>query len=159
VKHVVPPHPDPLDVGPGGKNKDPNFVDIYPARVGPFKTRLEMKTLFERALVEETGADFAYLNPGAVRSNFFEGPLLVRHVWNAMPFEDYIATGTIVGSELPAFLLEERGLDPEREYRFATIDFVVAQWHQRGLGAIEVEHGELFRDLLIRWIGEQERLD
>ncbi|NIM61671.1 MAG: hypothetical protein GTO30_08455, partial [Acidobacteria bacterium] len=122
-------------------------------------SRKEMKELFERALVEETDADFAYINPGAVRAVFYEGPLLERDVWNAMPFEDYIATVTIAGSELPAFIVEEHGLDPEQEYRFATIDFVVAQWHKRGLGALQVEHGELFRDLLIRWIRKQERLD
>jgi 2',3'-cyclic-nucleotide 2'-phosphodiesterase (5'-nucleotidase family) len=159
VKDVVDPEPETLEVVQAWEKKVSKLVDIDLATVGHDYKRPEMKELFEQALVEETGADFAYLNSGAVRANFFEGPLLVRHVWNAMPFEDYIATGTILGSELPAFLLEERGLDPEREYHFATIDFVVAQWHKRGLGAIEVEHGELFRDLLIRWIGEQERLD
>jgi 2',3'-cyclic-nucleotide 2'-phosphodiesterase (5'-nucleotidase family) len=159
VKDVVEPDSETLEVVQSWEKKVSELVDIDLATVGHDYTRKEMKLLFERALVEETGADFAYLNPGAVRANFFEGPLLARHVWNAMPFEDYIATGTIAGSDLPAFLIEERGLDPEREYRFATIDFVVDQWYRRGLGAIEVEHGELFRDLLIRWIGDQERLD
>jgi len=159
VKDVVEPDPETLKVVQAWEKKVSELVDIDLATVGHDYDRHEMKVLFERALAEETGADFAYINPGAVRAMFFAGPLLVRHVWNAMPFEDYIATGTIRGSEVPAFLREERELDPEREYRFATIDFVVAQWHRRGLGALEVEHGELFRDLLIRWIGEQERLD
>lgn len=159
VKDVIEPEPETREVVQAWEKKVSKLVDIDLATAGHDYNRGEMKTLFERALVEETGADFAYVNPGAVRAAFFEGPLLVRHVWNAMPFEDYIATGTISGSEIPDFLREERGLDPERDYHFATIDFVVAQWHKRGLGALEVEHGELFRDLLIRWIGEQQRLD
>ena len=159
VKDVLEPDPETLQAVQAWEKKISKLVDIDLATVGHDYDHDEMKTLFEQALVEETGADFAYINPGAVRAVFFEGPLLARHVWNAMPFEDYIATGTITGSEVPAFLREERGLDPDGEYRFATIDFVVAQWHQHGLGALEVEHGELFRDLLIRWIREQERLD
>jgi len=159
VKDVLEPDPAALEVVQAWEKKVSKFVDIDLATVGHDYNRDEMRALFEQALVEETGADFGYINPGAVRDVFLEGPLLVRHVWNAMPFEDYIATGTIKGSELPAFLREERGLESGREYRFATIDFVVAQWHQRGFGTLDVEHGELYRDLLIRWIGERERLD
>jgi 2',3'-cyclic-nucleotide 2'-phosphodiesterase (5'-nucleotidase family) len=141
------------------EEKVSEFVDIDLAKVGHDYDRGEMKALFERALADETGADLAYINRGAVRAVFFEGPLLVRDVWNAMPFEDRIVTGTLMGSELPAFLRKEHGLEPGREYRFATIDFVAAQWQRRGHGDLEMEHGELFRDLLVRWIGEQERLD
>lgn len=159
VEEGIEPEPETLEAVQAWEKKVSKLVDIDLATVGHDYDEGEMKALFEQALVDETGADFAYINPGAVRAVFFEGPLLVRHVWNAMPFEDYIATGTITGSDVPAFLREERGLDPEHEYHFATIDFVVAQWHKRGLGTVEVEHGELFRDLLIRWIGEQERLD
>ena len=159
VKDVAEPHQETLDVVEAWEKKVSELVDHDLAVAGRDYSRYEMKALFEQALVDETGADFAYVNPGAVRALFHEGPLLVRDVWNAMPFEDYVVTGNIVGSDLPDFIVEEHGLDPERTYRFATIDFVVAQWKLRGLGALEVEHGELFRDLLVRWIGEQERLD
>jgi len=159
VKDVADPEPETLVAVQAWEKKVSKLVDIDLATVGHDYDRGEMKALFERALAEETGADFAYINPGGVRATFFKGPLLVRHVWNAMPFEDYVMTGAIMGSEVPEFLQEERNLDPEREYRFATIDYVVAQWRRHGLGDIEAEHGELFRDLLIRWIGEQERLD
>ncbi|NIM00213.1 MAG: hypothetical protein GTN89_04835 [Acidobacteria bacterium] len=159
VKDVDEPDAATLERVRAWEEKVSEHVDIDLATVGRDYRRAEVKSLFERALMEETGADFAYINPGAVRASFYAGKLRVRDVWNAMPFEDYIATGTIQGADLPEFIVEEYGLDPEREYRFATIDFVVAQWNQRGLGSIEVEHGELFRDLLVRWIGEQERLD
>ncbi len=159
VQDVAEPDAGTLEIVQAWEAKVSALVDIDLATVGRDYDRPGMKKLFERALVEETGADFAYVNPGGVRALFFEGPLLVRDVWNAMPFEDYVVTGTIAGSELPDFIIEEHGLDRERSYRFATIDFVVAQWKQRGHGSLEVEHGELFRDLLVRWIGEQERLE
>jgi 2',3'-cyclic-nucleotide 2'-phosphodiesterase (5'-nucleotidase family) len=159
VRDVVKPDEEVLEVVQAWEKKVSKLVDIDLATSGHDYTRDEMKTLFEQALAEETGADVAYLNRGAVRAVFYEGPLLVRHVWEAMPFEDYIVVGTVRGSDLPAFLRKERGLDPDREYRFATIDFVVAQWETRRIGDVDVEHGELFRDLLIRWIGEQGRLD
>ena len=60
-----------------------------------------MRQLFESALREETGADVAFMNTGGVRAVFHEGELLARSVWNAMPFEDYVVTGTVRGSQLP----------------------------------------------------------
>ena len=135
------------------------LVDIDLAEIGHDHDRVEMKDLFERALAEETGADLAYVNPGAIRGKFFKGMLRVRDVWTAMPFEDAVVTGTFKGSEFPRSVRAERGLEADRSYRFASIDFVVAQWRLQGIVDLDVEHGELYRDLLIRWIGKQERLD
>jgi 2',3'-cyclic-nucleotide 2'-phosphodiesterase (5'-nucleotidase family) len=121
--------------------------------------RDEMVKLFESAMCDETGSDLCYMNRGGVRDRFAAGQLLERDVWNAMPFDDYVVTGSVKGSELPKFLREERGLDPSSSYRLTTIDFVADVWRTRRLADLELERGELLRDLLIRWVREKKRLD
>ena len=148
-----------LEIVRAWEAKVSELVDVPIAEVGHDLDREEMRRLFEHALKEETGADLAYINKGGIRDVFLEGELLARDVWNAMPFEDHIVTATVRGSQLPQSLREARGLSADQTYRFATIDFVVAQWRFRGSADLDVEHGELLRDLLLRWIREQERID
>jgi 2',3'-cyclic-nucleotide 2'-phosphodiesterase (5'-nucleotidase family) len=50
-------------------------------------TPWEVKTLLERALRDETGADFAFINLGGVREGLPQGQLLERNIWNVMPFD------------------------------------------------------------------------
>jgi 2',3'-cyclic-nucleotide 2'-phosphodiesterase (5'-nucleotidase family) len=133
-------------------------VDVPLVHVKRDHDRQEMKKLFERALREETGADLAHINSGAVRENFSEGELLVRGVWNAMPFDDRVVTVTARGSQLPASIRQEHGLADDSTYKVATIDFVVGQWKLRGSADLVVEEGEVLRDLLLRWIAAQGRL-
>jgi len=134
------------------------LVDVELAVCARDLDRDEMKLLFERALREETGADVAYHNPGGVRALFSAGTLFGRDVWNAMPFDNRIVTGTLHGRELPRFLVQQHGLDPDGTYKLATIDFVAANWKTKKLADLDLEEGELFRDLLIRWIRKQGRI-
>jgi len=158
VRSGVEPDPRTNEIVQAWERKVSKLVDIPLARVTRDFDRREMKDLFERAMREETGADLAHINSGAVRDNFRQGDLLVRGVWNAMPFDDRVVTATVRGSQLPESIRKEHGLKPEGTYRLTSIDFVVAQWKLRGTAGIEVEEGELLRDLLLRWIGKRGRL-
>ena len=51
----------------------------------------EVKLLMERSMIEETGADLAYMNLGGVRGFLPKGQLLARHVWTVMPFDNKVA--------------------------------------------------------------------
>ena len=86
----------------------------------------EVKALIERAIRDETGADFAFMNAGGVREGLPQGQLLERNVWNIMPFDDTVVVGTFKGKDLPAVVLEGRQLDPNRDYTLAVSDFTAA---------------------------------
>ena len=67
----------------------------------PFN-KAEVKGLIERALRDETGADFSFMNLGGVRDALPAGQLLVRHIWDIMPFDNEVVVGTFKGRDLPA---------------------------------------------------------
>jgi len=52
------------------------------------------------AMLEETEADFAFLNLGGVRDDIKEGPVSYRDVFDVLPFESEVITMEIPGSKL-----------------------------------------------------------
>jgi len=116
----------------------------------------DLKRLIERAMMEETGADFAFMNQGGVRDKLPEGRLLARNIWNVMPFDNIVVVGRFPGSKLPANVLAGRVVDPQREYSLAVTDFTAAnQSAPAQLAATGLEFpqtGPLLRDLLIDWV-------
>jgi 2',3'-cyclic-nucleotide 2'-phosphodiesterase (5'-nucleotidase family) len=123
-------------------------------------SRQETREILERALRESTGADLGYVNPGGVRDDLPRGRLLARHVWDVMPFDNTVVVGEFLGRDLPRFLVEERGLEPGRRYRLATMDFVAATWRERGAARLEFEDtGRLVRDVVIDWIRDRAVLE
>jgi len=121
----------------------------------------ELRRLIEQAMVEETGADFAFLNPGGVRDRLPQGRLLARHVWNVIPFDDKVLVGRVRGSQLPAAVTAGRSIDPQRDYKLAVNDFTaVNQKTQMGTTGLEFpETGPLLRDLLIDWIKKRKVIE
>jgi 5'-nucleotidase/UDP-sugar diphosphatase len=115
----------------------------------------EVKRLIEQAMRDETGADFAYINLGGVRDIVPKGQLLVRNIWNIMPFDNRVVFGKFKGSELPPVVLGARKVDPDRQYTLAVTDFTAAnqeaeeQLQSRGLEF--PGDGGLLRDLLLDW--------
>jgi 2',3'-cyclic-nucleotide 2'-phosphodiesterase (5'-nucleotidase family) len=120
----------------------------------PFNKR-EVKALIEQAMREETGADFAWMNMGGVRDTLPEGQLLVRHIWNIMPFDNTVLVGTFKGSEMPAVVVGDRKLDPNRTYTLAVSDFTAAnqqtQENLRTTGLKFPKDAGVMRDMLIDW--------
>lgn len=118
-----------------------------------FDTR-GVKRLIEQAMRDETGADFAYINLGGVRDGLPKGQLLVRNIWNIMPFDNRVVFGKFKGSALPA-VVANRKVDPDREYTLAVTDFTAAnQGAEEQLQTTGLEFsgdGGLLRDLLIDW--------
>ena len=123
----------------------------------------EVKLLMERAMCEETGSDFAFMNSGGVRDKIPKGPLLVRHIWNIMPFDNEVFVGTFKGRELPAVVVSGRKVDPDREYTLAVTDFIIAnQSSPRSLrtsGLTFPRDAGLLRDLLIDWFRKKKVID
>jgi len=123
----------------------------------------DLKKLIERAMREETGADFAFMNAGGVRAVLPAGQLLVRNIWDVMPFDNRVVFGTFKGKDLPKTALDGRTVDPEREYTFAVTDFTAA--NQEAPGELQTTglkfpgEGPLLRDLLIDWFRKRQVIE
>ncbi len=126
-------------------------------------TKAEVKTLIERAVREETGADFAFMNAGGVRDILPEGPLLERHIWNIMPFDNVVVIGKFKGGDLPAVVLGDRKVDAAREYTLAVTDFTAAnQGAASELRTTGLKFGDdvgLLRDLIIDWCRKKQTIE
>ncbi|HEY2016350.1 MAG TPA: bifunctional UDP-sugar hydrolase/5'-nucleotidase, partial [Bryobacteraceae bacterium] len=115
----------------------------------------EVKPLIEQALRDETGADFAWMNQGGVRDILPQGQLLVRHIWDIMPFDNLVLTGTFKGRDLPAVVVGDRHVEPDRDYTLAVSDYTAenqdTQENLRTTGLKFPNRVGLMRDLLIDW--------
>lgn len=57
--------------------------------------------LFARAMLAAVpGADFALINAGAVRADLPQGKITYRHLYQAMPFENHLATVKLSGAKV-----------------------------------------------------------
>jgi 5'-nucleotidase / UDP-sugar diphosphatase len=121
-------------------------------RLGP----LDLERLVERAMAEETGSDFAFLNRGNIRDTLPAGSILARAIWNILPFDNRLVIGTFKGSRLPPKVRARRTIDPNREYTLVTTDFSAAnQAAPAQLGSRGLEFprtAALQRDAVIEWI-------
>jgi len=128
----------------------------------PFN-KAEVKSLIERALRDETGADFSFMNLGGVRDALPAGQLLVRHIWDIMPFDNEVVVGTFKGRDLPAVVVGGRPVDPARDYTLAVSDFTAAnQGPEDSLrtSGLKFPHDVgLMRDLLIDWFRKKKVID
>ena len=117
----------------------------------------------EKALREETGADFVFINAGGVRDILPKGQLLERNVWNIMPFDDMLVMGTFKGKDLPAVVLGDRKVDPNHEYTLAVSDFTAAnQSTAENLRTTGLEFPHrigMVRDLLIDWFRKKKVIE
>jgi len=123
----------------------------------------DVKRLIEQSLRDQTGADFSWMNLGGVRDTLPEGQLLVRHIWNIMPFDNRVVTGTFKGRDLPAVVLGDRHVEAGRDYTLAVSDFTAAnqdtQENLRTTGLKFPNDVGLMRDLLIDWFRKKKVIE
>ena len=126
-------------------------------------TKPEVKRLIEQALRDQTGADFAWMNQGGVRDTLPAGQLLVRHIWNIMPFDNTVLIGTFKGRDVPAVVVGDRKLDPDREYTLAVSDYTAQNQNTgenlRTTGLKFPNDVGLMRDLLIDWFRKKKVIE
>jgi 2',3'-cyclic-nucleotide 2'-phosphodiesterase (5'-nucleotidase family) len=138
-------------------------AEIVDVPIGRSRERLkqpEVRALLERALREATGADLGYVNRGGVRDGIPAGDLLARHLWNVMPFDNHVVVGEFRGRDLPRSLVEERGLDRDRSYRLATMDYVATMWNRNRRKPLRFDDtGDLVRDVAIDWVRNNSPLE
>ncbi len=115
----------------------------------------DLKALMEKAMAEETGANFGFQNEGGIRDFLPTGTILARNIWNIMPFDNRVVVGRFKGSQLPPAVVKGRTIDPNREYTLAVNDFsAFNQKAEMGVTGLKFPQkgGPFQRDLLINWI-------
>jgi 2',3'-cyclic-nucleotide 2'-phosphodiesterase (5'-nucleotidase family) len=140
---------------------------IVDVPIGEARRRLagaDLRRLIEKAMAEESGADIAWINSGNVRGFLPMGPLLARHVWEVLPFDNYIMVGTFRGADLPARVhAEYPDLQPDRMYKVAVTDFSAANQESNGeLGSSGLKFpvkGPPQRDAMIDWVRKRKVLE
>ena len=126
-------------------------------------TKQEVRRLIERAMRDETGADFSFMNSGGVRDIVPQGQLKERHIWDIMPFDNRVVFGKFKGRELPAVVLGDRKVEPDHTYTLAVSDFTAA--HQGTAENLRVTglkfpgDGGLLRDVLIDWFRKKKVIE
>jgi 2',3'-cyclic-nucleotide 2'-phosphodiesterase (5'-nucleotidase family) len=122
-----------------------------------------VKDLIEQAMRTQTGADFAFMNSGGVRDIVPKGQLLVRHIWDIMPFDNRVVVGTFKGRDLPAVVLGGRTVEPGRDYTLAVSDFTAANQSSaenlRTTGLQFPHDAGLLRDILIDWFRKKKLIE
>ncbi len=131
-------------------------VPIGDSRKAMARTDPDLRTLIEKAMAEQTGADFAWVNTGNIRDSLPAGRILARNIWNILPFDNYLVTGKFKGSQLPKAITDRYPVEPSREYTVSTTDFTADNQASRDqLDATGLEFprkGPLQRDAVIAWI-------
>lgn len=126
-------------------------------------TKPEVRRLIEQAMREESGADFSFMNQGGVRDIVPEGQLRERNIWDIMPFDNRVVTGTFKGRDLPAVVLNGRTVDPDRTYTLAVTDFTAANQgtdeNLRVTGLKFPGDAGLLRDDLIDWFRKKKVIE
>ncbi len=160
---TIAPAPDVAQAVAEWEAKVSKIVDVP---VGESKRRLgslELERLVERAMAEETGSDFAFVNRGNIRDTLPAGPILARAIWNILPFDNRLVVGTFKGSRLPPMVRAGRTIDPDREYTLVTTDFTAANQAAPGqLGSRGLEFPKtaaLQRDAVIDWIKKKKVIE
>jgi hypothetical protein len=116
-----------------------------------------VKRLFEDAMREQSSADLAFYDLGAVAGRLRKGPTRTGDIYALESWQDHVVVVEIKGSNLGPSLVEElraRGVrhDPRRAYAVATTGFVIGE-NARLLGKIESRRrGGMVRDVTIAYL-------
>ena len=104
-------------------------VDVAISRTDHKWALEEMYDFVEHVLRMQSGADVGYYNQGGIRAAFAPGAILIRHIWNTLPFGNPVAVVTIRGESIAGdvrgrFVDLDVPIDPDRIYTIATNRFV-----------------------------------
>ena len=131
-------------------------VDVTIGRCDRSLSRSEVKTLVERAILETTGADLAYMNRGGVRDSISRGTVTARHIWNMLPFDNTLVEASVLGKDLPEEAVSGRSVEPDRRYRFVTNDYVAGQSRFRHIRFRPTAN--VMRDTFLDWVKAKGRI-
>jgi len=107
-------------------------VDVTIARAERKYGREDVRQLVEQALREATGASVAYTEKGWIRDEIPAGTVLLRHVWNVMPFDNAVVLVRFVPGQAPPELATRRDFAADPSQAVVTADYEAERWRDRG---------------------------
>ncbi len=122
----------------------------------PFRDPRE-RTLIERALAEQTGADIAWISSGTIRAALPAGEITARLIWNVLSYDNTMMSGRFKGSQLPPAITARYPVDPEREYTVTVAQYTAENQSAPDQFGAETGlnfpvKGKEMRDAVIEWI-------
>lgn len=97
--------------------------------------------------------DIAFQNAGGIRDRLSAGPVSERKIWTLLPFDNALVWGKFKGSQLPEFIRQRQPIDPDKEYTFATNDFIAETENVQRWGNLSFPNkGPEIRTAVIAWI-------
>lgn len=130
---TVPPDPDVQRIVDRWEARVTEVVDIPIARAERTYDRGQVRQLVERALRDATGARIAYTQEGWIRDEIPAGTVLLRNVWNLMPFDNAVVLVRFAPGGLPPELAGWPELASDPTQPIATADYEAERWRDRGL--------------------------
>ncbi len=118
--------------------------------------KADLQGLAERAFREALGTDLGYMNAHGVRDTVPAGPVTVRQLWTAFPFDDTLYRVRAKGAVLGDWARRQLGAPPEpaRVYTVATNTFVADHLQEEIPGAEPgaEDSGLSMRDCIVEWV-------
>ncbi len=150
------PQPETAALVEHWESKVSERVDITIGHCDRSLSRSEVKTLVERAILETTGADLAYMNRGGVRDSLSRGTVTARHIWNILPFDNTLVEATVLGRDLPEEAVSGHSVERDRRYRFVTNNYVAGLSQYRHIRFRP--SGRVMRDTFLDWVKSRDRI-
>jgi 5'-nucleotidase/UDP-sugar diphosphatase len=161
--HTITPAPDVAKEVAKWEAKVSRIVDIPIGEAKHPFSKEQLRPMIEHAMAEAAGADFGFITTGDVRNTLPQGQLLARQIWNMLPFENHIMVGRFKGSELPPAITARYPVEPDREYKVAVTDFLVANQSSptqiSTTGMKFPVQGPTQRDAMLAWVKNKKTLD
>ena len=118
--------------------------------------RADLVAIIEKATLDQMHADFTSMNAGGVRDRLSRGPILERHIWNIIPFDNVIMVAKVPGSKVPEAMRKSAVIDPAKEYTIALSDFLATNpVSLKTFGLLDVKFqatDQFLRDVVINWV-------
>jgi hypothetical protein len=118
----------------------------------------KVKRLFEAAMREHSGCDFAYYNLDGVAGRLRKGLIRAGDIYSLESWQDSVTQVELKGSNMSAAFVEElrgRGVDPDprRVYTIATTGYIANKAAAERLGRVESrQQGGMVRDVTIAYL-------
>lgn len=88
-------------------NQNSALNDVIAFAVTDFTEKEEIGSFMADALLDGTGADFAFQNPGGVRkSSLRKGDLTMKDIYSIDPFENEVVVYKMTGAQVKHFIIE-----------------------------------------------------
>ncbi len=154
--HTIAPAPDVAKEVAKWEAKVSRLIDVPVGEAKHAFSKEQLRLLVEQAMVEATGADFAFISPGDIHVTLPEGKVLARNIWDMLPFEDHIVVGSFKGSELPPMITARYPVEPEKEYKVAVTQYLATN---QVSGLKFPINGPKQRDAMLTWVSRKRIID